>query len=168
VLNSVTGHKRKIVALAASAVLIVGLAALRAARAGGAAPAREKAGLEGGSLFANDSNLWSQGNELGTSDLVSKTLVAVLIVAGFGGAAIYASKKFLPRLANLPGREIRIVETAHLGPRKAVHLVKIGNQRFLVGSTNESITMLASLTDGLSEMDFSAEEAEHFESSNGR
>ena len=98
----------------------------------------------------------------------SKTLVAVLIVAGFGGAAIYVSKKFLPRLSNLPGREIRIVETAHLGPRKSVHLVKIGNERFLVGSTNESITMLASLTDGLSEMDLSAEETGHFERANGR
>ena len=167
-LNSVTGHKKKIVAFLASTALISGLVAVRAARSGGSAVSPEKAGLEGGSLFADDPNLWSQGKELGTSDLASKTLVAVLIVAGFGGAAIYVSKKFLPRLSNLPGREIRIVETAHLGPRKSVHLVKIGNERFLVGSTNESITMLASLTDGLSEMDLSAEETGHFERANGR
>jgi flagellar biogenesis protein FliO len=57
------------------------------------------------------------------------------------------SKKVLPRITNLPGKEIRILETAHLGPRKAVHLVKIGNQRLLIGSTYESISMLADVTE---------------------
>jgi len=140
----------------AAAALISGLIVARSAGRG-AAPA-EKVGFEAGSLFANDANLWSQRNDLGTGDLVSKTVIAVLIVAAFGAAAIYVSKKFLPKLTNLPGREIRIVETAHLGPRKAVHLVKIGNQRFLVGSTNENIIMLANVTEALSESELSEEE----------
>ncbi len=84
----------------------------------------------------------------GIGELSAKMTLAVLLVIVLGAAAIYMSKKVLPRITNLPGKEIRILETAYLGPRKAVHLVKIGNQRLLIGSTNESITTLADLTDG--------------------
>jgi flagellar protein FliO/FliZ len=74
-------------------------------------------------------------------------MFSVVLVVVLGAAALYMSKKVLPRITNLPGKEIRILETAHLGPRKAVHLVKIGNQRLLIGSTNESISMLADVTE---------------------
>jgi len=66
--------------------------------------------------------------------------------------------KFGARITNLPGRQIRIIETLRLGPRKAVHLLKIGNQRLLISSTGESITKLADLTDDLPEMDLSETE----------
>jgi flagellar protein FliO/FliZ len=74
-------------------------------------------------------------------------MFSVVLVVVLGAAALYMSKKVLPRITNLPGKEIRILETAHLGPRKAVHLVKIGNQRLLIGSTYESISMLADVTE---------------------
>lgn len=91
-------------------------------------------------------------------ELFIKMMLSVLLVIGLGAAAIYVSKKLLPKITNLPGKEIRILETAYLGPRKAVHLVKIGNQRLLIGSTNESISMLADVTDGLQPL--TAENAE--------
>ncbi|NQT03593.1 MAG: flagellar biosynthetic protein FliO, partial [Planctomycetes bacterium] len=53
---------------------------------------------------------------------------------------------------NLSGKEIRIAETVHLGPRKAVHLLEVGGRRFLIGSTNENITRLADLTGTLTEL----------------
>jgi flagellar biogenesis protein FliO len=58
----------------------------------------------------------------------------------------------------LPGKQIHVLETTHLGPRKAVHLVKIGEQQLLIGSTNESITTLADVTGALTE--FSAQQIE--------
>jgi flagellar biosynthetic protein FliO len=79
-------------------------------------------------------------------------VLSVLFVVALGVAAIYVSKKLLPKITNLPGKEIRIVETAHLGPRKAVHLLEIGDRRFLVGSTNESITKLADMTSTLTDL----------------
>lgn len=87
------------------------------------------------------------GNGLGRGELFFKMMFSVVLVVVLGAAALYMSKKVLPRITNLPGKEIRILETAHLGPRKAVHLVKIGNQRLLIGSTNESISMLADVTE---------------------
>lgn len=100
-------------------------------------------------LFTNDPNL-SIGSKdsLNTKELFFKMMLAVLFVIALGVAAIYVSKKFLPKISNLPGKKIRVVETLHLGSRKAMHLVKIGDQQFLIGSTTESITKLADITDG--------------------
>ena len=85
-------------------------------------------------------------------ELFFKMMLSVLLVAALGAAAIYVSRKLLPRLTNLPGKQIHILETAHLGPRKAVHLIKIGEQQLLIGSTNERITTLAHVADALTEL----------------
>jgi flagellar biosynthetic protein FliO len=152
----------------AAVVLISGLLAGRSMRGSEGGAASDKAEFEGSPLFAGDPNLWSKGESFGTGELASKTIIAVVLVVGFGAAALYASKKLLPRITGLPGKEIRIVETAHLGPRKAVHLVRIGDQRFLIGSTNERIAMLANLTEPASETDLSAQEVRDFPNINGR
>jgi flagellar biosynthetic protein FliO len=76
-----------------------------------------------------------------------KMLLSILVVACLGVAVVYVSKKLLPKMSNLPGKQIKIVETSHLGPRKAIHLIQIGPRRLLIGSTSETITMLADVTD---------------------
>jgi flagellar biosynthetic protein FliO len=140
--GKVVQRNRKTVLILTAVVLCGGaLAALRGQ------PDAEKAVQR---PLDNSSGLLA-GGDFGTRELFFKTMLAVLLVAGLGAAAIYASRKLLPRISNVAGREIRIVETAHLGPRKAVHLVKIGNQRLLIGSTSERITMLAHLTDEFAE-----------------
>jgi flagellar biosynthetic protein FliO len=105
------------------------------------------------SLFANDPNFQKESSyDLGHQELFYRTMIAVVFVIVLGAAAIYVSRKLLPRIAKLPGKEIRIVETVHLGPRKAVHLLEIGDRRLLIGSTNESVTKLADLTDAFSNL----------------
>ena len=93
--------------------------------------------LDSDSSFLPDSN---------SSELFYRTMLAVIIVIVLGISAIYATKKLLPKIVNTSGKEIHIVETVHLGPRKSVHLIEIGKQRFLIGSTNENINKLADLT----------------------
>ena len=83
-------------------------------------------------------------------------ILAVLFVLALFVVVIYVSKKLLPKITNLSGKEIRIVETIHLGPRKAVHLLEVENRRFLIGSTNENITKLADLSGNI--MDLSSNE----------
>ena len=111
-------------------------------------------------LFANDPNFF-RGSDFNPGGAVFsiRAVLAVLFVLALFIAAIYVSKKLLPRITNLSGKEIRIVETVHLGPRKAVHLLEIGNRRFLIGSTNENITKLADLAGDLT--DLSAKEANY-------
>ena len=59
----------------------------------------------------------------------------------------FLSKKVLPRVARGSAKEIRVVETVYLGPRKALHLVEVGRRKLLIGSTSESITPLATVGD---------------------
>ena len=104
--------------------------------------------------FENDSNVATQPDEIPTtSELFFKMMLSVLLIVVLGAGAIYVSKKFGSRISNLPGKKIHVIETISLGPRKTVHLLKIGNQALLIGSTTESITKLADVTDILSELD---------------
>jgi flagellar biosynthetic protein FliO len=104
-------------------------------------------------LFTNDSNIsWGSGFYPNKKDFFFRTLLAVLFVVFLSAAAIYVSKKLLPQIAKLPGKEIRVVETVHLGPRKAVHVLEIGNRRLLIGSTNENVTKLADITNSCTDL----------------
>lgn len=94
--------------------------------------------LAGGSGFAG-----------GSGELFLRAMLAVLFVIVLGVGAIYVSRRLLPHIINAPGKKIRIVETAHLGPKKAVHVIEVGDRRFLLGSTAENITKLADITDDL-------------------
>jgi flagellar biogenesis protein FliO len=105
------------------------------------------------SLFGNESDFVTNKNKgSSTRNLFLRFVVSVLFLVALGVGGIYISKKFLPKITNLSGKEICIVETVHLGPRKAVHLLEIGERRFLIGSTNENITNLADLTSTFKEL----------------
>ncbi len=118
-------------------------------------PDQPQAGAESKNspLFANDPDYFGRSNYNPVGGEFSvRAILAVLFVLALFITAIYVSKKLLPKIANLPGKEIRIIETVHLGPRKAVHLLEIDNRRFLIGSTNENITKLADITGTLTDL----------------
>ena len=95
-----------------------------------------------------DSNSPGQlGSSPGIPALFFRMMVSIVLVVGLGVAALYVSKKVLPRVARMSAKEIRIVETVYLGPRKALHLVEVGHHRLLIGSTHENITPLATVSD---------------------
>ncbi len=83
----------------------------------------------------------------GGREFFYKMMLSIVVVIVLGAAVIYVSKKLLPKISNLPGKQIRVVETNHLGQRKALHLIQIGSRRLLIGSTNETITILADVTE---------------------
>jgi flagellar biogenesis protein FliO len=98
------------------------------------------------------SQLTTQSSSPGGRELFYKMLLSVLLVVALGVAAIYVSRKLLPRIANLPGKQIRVVETAYIAPRKGIHLIQIGTRRLLIASTNEAVTMLADVTESPRQM----------------
>jgi flagellar biogenesis protein FliO len=98
--------------------------------------------------FLADPNFASPADiSFGGGGLFARMMLCIILVAGLGVGVLYVSKRLLPKVASVPGKEIRIRETAYLGPRKALHLVEIGNHRLLIGSTSDSITSLADVTD---------------------
>lgn len=102
-----------------------------------------------------NSTVWPDDNPV-AGGLFFRMILMVLLVVILGVAAIYLSKTLLPRFTRLSDKRIQVCGTAHLGPRKAIHLIKIGKQTLLIGCTNENITKLADVTDQLSEVDLPA------------
>jgi flagellar biogenesis protein FliO len=144
--------KKNIVVFAAMAMLVYGVLMLRQTRPVSAGQ-QKPLFARSGSLILNEPNLSGQPAEkFQTSELFYKMTFAVLLIVALGATAIYTSKKLIPKITKLSGKEIHIVETAHIGQRRAMHLLKIGDRMLLVGSTNESITKLADVTKALSNM----------------
>jgi len=159
----VSGYRKKIVVLLA--IITLGSAALMVASPYLKGNESKLENSKTNSLYVNDPNFSiAAKNNLGRSELFSKMVLSILLVVALGAAAIYASRKLLPH-TGLSGKEMKIIETVHLGPRKSVHLLKIGGRRLLIGSTAENITKLADVTDVLGQnegtfADLSAQEAD--------
>ncbi len=149
--NVAINKKKTITFLAAIALGGVAMM-LCSAQAVGNEPAKTILDSSGPPLAPDPITPMGSGGSTNTQELFFRMMLMVALVIVLGAAVFYISKKFLPKLSNLPGKKIRIIETVHLGPRKTVHLLKIGNQHILVGSTNENIATLADLTGLLDEM----------------
>jgi len=50
-------------------------------------------------------------------------------------------------------RNIRVLETAHLGAKRSLHLVCIGTRKLLVACSGDGMTLLADVTDAVEEGD---------------
>jgi flagellar biogenesis protein FliO len=155
--DSVASQKRKIIGLLMAASIGSGALILWTGQTAGEGE-NPKSEIQNSkqavsTLFANDPNFAVRTDSgFSTREILTKLLLSVLAVGVLGAAAIYVSKKVLPKIGNLPGKRIHIIETVHLGPRKALHLVEVGNQQLLIGSTGEGITKLADVSFAFEEL----------------
>ncbi len=78
-----------------------------------------------------------------------RVLASVVVILVLGAAAFVVLRKLSPRIGIRRGRELAIVETIYVGPKRAVHLLQVGNRRFLLGSQREGVSMLAEVTEPL-------------------
>ncbi len=46
-------------------------------------------------------------------------------------------------------RNLRLLETIRLSPRQAVHLIGVGDQQFLIGATDQSVSLIAPIEGSL-------------------
>lgn len=74
--------------------------------------------------------------------IIALSFIISLILGGF-----YISKKYLFKGFGLEskGKMIRVIDSIFLGPRKNLMLVEVFNDIFLLGMTNEGITLLTKL-----------------------
>jgi flagellar biosynthetic protein FliO len=146
--NSISVLKRRIVVFAA--LLVLGGTVVLIGRSNSVTQPinQENIKLNKGTTPMDEGSFSKQfANNLGNQELFFKMTISIILVIVLGGLGLYLSKRFLPRITNAPGKEIHVLETAYLGSKKAVHLVEVGNQRFLIGSTEERITTLADVTE---------------------
>ncbi|MCX5634437.1 MAG: flagellar biosynthetic protein FliO [Planctomycetota bacterium] len=147
-----TGQNKKIIVLVAAVALLGGAMMMRPAQSD-TAKTDKPLSVNSHSLFSDPNSAIKPQGTLDTGRMFLKMMLAVGLIIAMGVGAIYFSRKLLPKIGNLPGKKIQVIETVHLGPRKAVHLLRVGNQHILIGSTAESISKLADINDGLSETD---------------
>jgi flagellar biogenesis protein FliO len=140
--------KIKLVGITAGLILAAGL--LHPAVGASPSTGQEPNGATSQQTQKNAMGPQSSYEQFGVSggrEFFYKMLLSVMAVAGLGAGIVYFSRKLLPKISNLPGRQIRVIETHHIGPRKSIHLISAGSRRLLIGSTSETITMLADVTD---------------------
>jgi flagellar biogenesis protein FliO len=143
-------QKKRIVFLCLLLLASGGWIAVAARQAGADAGQEMAKGAANASAvpFSNDPDPSSGPNlRLGNGELFFKMMLSVGLVLGLGGAALYLSRRVLPRMTQRTGKEIRILETACLGPRKALHLVEVGGQRLLIASASDHVTMLTTVNE---------------------
>lgn len=105
------------------------------------------------SVFLRDPNFPAlPGASLNNGELFVKMMLSVVLIIGLGGAALYLSRRILPRVTHAAGKEVRVLETTYLGPRKALHLIEVGGQRLLLASTSDHVTMLAPVNEAWLEL----------------
>ncbi len=124
-------------------------AAAAAAAAGTSAPAGAK---EGGATTAP---AWwaarrppadAPREPYDASNVLLQLLVTGLVVLGLGVVAIVVVRRVLPRLSGgaIAGRrrEIAVLETVYFAAGKSLHLVRVGERRFLLAAGKDSLSNL--------------------------
>jgi flagellar biosynthetic protein FliO len=138
--SRVITKKSGIVVAAGAVAAIIALGSLMGAAAPGSGTSPSP------STWLHDPNGLLSQNTGVTRELIVKTIGSLVLVIGLGLVAAYVLRRIGPRLCQIPGKQIRVVETTALGPKKALHVVEVGPQRFLIGSTPDQVTMLAVLS----------------------
>jgi flagellar biogenesis protein FliO len=46
-------------------------------------------------------------------------------------------------------RQMRLLETIRLSPKQALHLIAIGDQRLLIGATDQNVSLIAHVEDNI-------------------
>lgn len=111
----------------------------RVARAGGCALL-----VHASLTLAADNAPLTQGDDVVTVTGIVRVIVAFIVVAALGIAAIAVLRRFLPRLSGAPlaGSALRVMERASLGPATRVHLVQVDGERILVAESRSALAMV--------------------------
>lgn len=83
------------------------------------------------------------------SDLLHQFFYMLGFVAIIGVGAWFVCRKFSCGWSGGGGQLIRVGETVRMGPRKALHLIRVGKKTFLVGSGADSFCLLADVSDSV-------------------
>lgn len=79
-------------------------------------------------------------------NVLGRMLAYAVVILVLGTAAVFVTKRYLPRVRSASGRGIRMVNSVYLGPRKQVHVLQVGSQRFLVASCRDNVSLVSELS----------------------
>lgn len=74
-------------------------------------------------------------------------LMAVLLL--IVGSSVIFRRWLQPGLNGKTARQLRLLETIRLSPKQALHLIVIGDQKLLIGATDQNVSLIAPIDDNL-------------------
>ncbi|MCI0521603.1 MAG: flagellar biosynthetic protein FliO [Chloroflexi bacterium] len=77
-------------------------------------------------------------------------LLKLGVVIGLIYASLYLLRRMQPGSASPRPRQLTLVETMHLSPRQKLHMVRVGGQTYLIGATDQALSLLSAV-EGLPE-----------------
>lgn len=80
-----------------------------------------------------------------TAYLFGRTLMALTLTLGMLYLSLQALKRWKGWMPRSTTRQIVLRETLSLGPRRALHLVQVGEQQFLIAATDHQITLISAV-----------------------
>lgn len=80
-----------------------------------------------------------------TAYLLGRTLLALTVILGVLYLSVQGLKRWKGIFSRASTHQMTIQETLSLGPRRALHLVRIGERQYLIGATEHQITLISVL-----------------------
>jgi flagellar biosynthetic protein FliO len=74
-------------------------------------------------------------------------LMAVLLL--IVGSSVIFRRWLQPGLNGKTARQMHLLETIRLSPKQALHLIVIGDQKLLIGATDQNVSLIAPVDDNL-------------------
>jgi flagellar biosynthetic protein FliO len=96
-------------------------------------------------LLSSNGGADKSGDPLGSTPLyfagafIKLVVVLLLILA----SAVFARRWLQPGIRAASVRKMRVMESVKLSPKQALHLVSVGDQQFLIGATDQSVTLIS-------------------------
>ena len=78
-----------------------------------------------------------------TTALAVDILVKLSLIVGLIYGALWVFRRWRGGDLRSGAKKIDILETVHLSPRRAIHLVRAGNRVVLIGATDQNVTFLS-------------------------
>jgi flagellar biosynthetic protein FliO len=88
-----------------------------------------------------------------TGWMISVFLKLILVLMLILGAAIVV-KRWTNNSVRINDRKMQVIETLALNPKRALHIVRVGDQSFLIGATDQNITLIQEIEPQATEISF--------------
>lgn len=75
-----------------------------------------------------------------------KLLAVLLLIVG---SAVIFRRWLQPGMSRKSNRQMQLLETVRLSPKQALHLVMIGDQKLLIGATDQNVSLIAPIENQL-------------------
>lgn len=93
-------------------------------------------------------------------EVMARLVAAFALIIGLLGGALYVfRRRGMIRLSpgGVPAKRMQILERQNLSRSSSIAVVRVGTSSYLVGSTDQNVSMLADVTEAVSALDASGE-----------